>query len=211
MKVIMHNSISLDGCYSGFDIDLGLHYRTAGKFRPEMHLVGSETARTGAEMAGAIPDEEPHDFRKPDRRGAYFAIVDSKAACMGLLHVYRRSEFCRDVIVIVSRKTPRHYLRYLDERHYEYIISGTRKVELKDALHQLGRRFGVQTLIVDSGASLNAALLDAGLVDELSLLVTPFSIGGDALFDKVTKMPVLKLISSQKLGDYAWLRYSVIK
>ncbi len=44
LKVIIHNAISLDGEIRGFDIDMGLHYTIAGKYRPDVHLVGSRNS-----------------------------------------------------------------------------------------------------------------------------------------------------------------------
>jgi diaminohydroxyphosphoribosylaminopyrimidine deaminase/5-amino-6-(5-phosphoribosylamino)uracil reductase len=49
---------------------------------------------------------------------------------------------------------------------------------LADALQVLGRR-EVTSLLVEGGAELAAALLDAGLVDALALFLAPKLIGGD--------------------------------
>ncbi len=42
--VIIHNSISPDTAYGGFDVDHGIYYRTPLSFDPDALLVGSATA-----------------------------------------------------------------------------------------------------------------------------------------------------------------------
>ncbi|MEO5362132.1 MAG: bifunctional diaminohydroxyphosphoribosylaminopyrimidine deaminase/5-amino-6-(5-phosphoribosylamino)uracil reductase RibD [Magnetococcus sp. DMHC-8] len=51
------------------------------------------------------------------------------------------------------------------------------RVELTDLMVQLGQR-GILSLLTEAGAILNAALLDAGLVDRLALFLAPQLIGG---------------------------------
>jgi len=43
MKTIMHNSVSLDGSFINFDVDMGLHYQIASRLQPDAHLIGSDT------------------------------------------------------------------------------------------------------------------------------------------------------------------------
>ena len=62
VKVILHNSISLDGSFLNFDVNMGLHYRIAGSYKADVHLIGSKTAKTGIEMYGGAPAEEKKDF-----------------------------------------------------------------------------------------------------------------------------------------------------
>ena len=46
-KIIIHNSISIDGSLINFEVNMVLHYKIAGSFNAEMHLVGSNTAKIG--------------------------------------------------------------------------------------------------------------------------------------------------------------------
>ena len=113
MKTIMHNSVSLDGSFINFDVDMGLHYQLASRFEADAHLIGSDTIRAGIELYGGnVPSENESDFVKPQRgKGLpYWVIVDSKGKTKGLLHTCRRFEFCKDVIVLISRKPKRKRL-----------------------------------------------------------------------------------------------------
>ncbi|MBP1666142.1 MAG: arfC, partial [Bacteroidetes bacterium] len=67
-EIIIHNSISLDGSLTGFIPDMELHYKIAGDYKPDAHLIGADTVITGNEMFGeGIPDEIQSDFLQPDR------------------------------------------------------------------------------------------------------------------------------------------------
>ncbi len=67
-EVIIHNSVSLDGSLTGFNLDMDLHYRVMRNLKPDLHLVGSNTAKTGIDME-EIPQETKNDFKKPNREG----------------------------------------------------------------------------------------------------------------------------------------------
>ena len=131
-EIIIHNSISLDGSLTGFMPDMGLHYKIAGGYSPEVHLIGSETIIAGTKMFGEeIPAETPDDFNAPKRDPAlpWWVIVDSGGRLKGILHTCRRFEYCRDVILLISESTPPDYLEHLKERNYRYIVAGKKKVE----------------------------------------------------------------------------------
>ena len=120
-EIIIHNSISLDGSLTGFMPDMELHYKIAGDYKPDAHLIGADTVITGNEMFGAgIPDEVPSDFQQPERPVylPWWIIVDSGARLKGMLHTCRRFEYCRDVIILISEKTPTSYIEHLNERNY---------------------------------------------------------------------------------------------
>ena len=79
-KIILHNSISLDGSLINFDVNMELHYQIASKYNPDAHLIGSNTIKTGIEMYGSTPPEEKKDYNKPDRDDnlPYWIIIDTK-------------------------------------------------------------------------------------------------------------------------------------
>jgi 2,5-diamino-6-(ribosylamino)-4(3H)-pyrimidinone 5'-phosphate reductase len=88
------------------------------------------------------------------------------------------------------------------------------------ALEELNARYGVRTVRVDSGGTLNGVLLRAGLVDEVSVLIGPCLVGGTtprSIFrapDLTSSEGVveLKLTHVEKLkGDVVWLRYEVVR
>ncbi|WP_135611502.1 RibD family protein [Methanococcoides sp. AM1] len=215
-KVIIHNSISLDGSFQDIEVDMGIHYGTAVSFGEDIHLVGANTAKTGIEMFGGVPSEEDADLRKTERESTIpiWAIIDSKGILKGSLHVFRRFDMCRDVIVLVSGSTPEEYLEYLKERDYDFIVTGKEHVDLKEALELLSKKYKAGKVLVDSGSSLNGALLEEDLVDEISLIVMPLLTGKgtDTLFANIrkTKPIELELLKCEELEkDHVWLVYKI--
>jgi len=224
LRLVTHNTVSVDGATTGFPVDVGLHYEIAGRLAPAVMLVGSAMARTGIELFMArVPRETPAD-RQPrpplpgDTRPAW-VIVDSRGALHGLLHVFRNDEHVREVSVLVSKSTPAAYLAYLAERGYPALTAGDGRVDLRRGLEQVAARHGEGVVLTDSGGGLNRALLRLGLVDQLSLVVAPRLAGsqGRPLFWGVAmgermEPAGLRLAAHETLRDgHAWLLYDVAR
>ena len=220
-KVIIHNTISLDGALNDFELDIGLHYQIAGRYKADVHLIGSETARTGIEMyTEDVAKEEAADFAKPDiepdDKRPYWAVIDSRGILMNLLHAFRRSGFCKDVIVFITENTPDSYREYLGKRHYDSFVVGERRVDLGRSLEILAGTYGAKTVLIDAGATLNSILLKNRLIDEISLLVSPILVGKKPLklFERLALAGEgikCKLISSETFdSDHVLLVYRLI-
>lgn len=221
LKVIMHNEVSLDGAISGFPPNLDLYYQIAETFRADVHLVGSRTARTGIRTYwGRAPAEEPGDFDRPNLKAwdkrPWWVIPDTRGSLKGLLHVYRKSGYCRDVILLVTKRTPKDYLEYLRRRHYDHLFCGRDHADYRRAFALLLRRYAAETAMTDSGGTLNNILLEQGLVSEISLLVAPVLVG-DAkanLFRSLRlgrKKPAFQLIKNRILEkNYLHLTYRIV-
>jgi 2,5-diamino-6-(ribosylamino)-4(3H)-pyrimidinone 5'-phosphate reductase len=215
LKIIVHNSISIDGSLTHFSPNMGLHYQIAGNYKPDIHLIGSNTIKTGIETYGnEVPPEEKNDFEKQkrDKSLPLWVIVDTKGNLKGLLHTCRRFEFCKDVIILVSEKTPKTYLSHLKERNYDYHIVGKDHVNLKKALELLSKKYQVKTVLVDTGRILSNLVLNQGLVSEISLLIHPVIVGHKSynMFSDINKNLKLKLIKKEILEkEYIWLVYKV--
>jgi len=217
-KVVVYNSVSVDGAIKDFELDIALHYEVAGRIGAEVMLVGSDTAKSGIELFMKTPPaEQPSDRQKPvikpdDKRG-YWAMADSRAKLKGLMHVYRQSGYGKDVIVLVSESTPKDYLDYLTERNYDYIVAGSDHVDLRKALEELNQRYGFKTVATDTGGVLAAALLEEDLVDEVQLLVSPEIVGEKAVnLFRAVKAPVkLEFVGCEEIKNLVLLTYKVKK
>src|SRR4051794_30121708 len=92
------------------------------------------------------------------------------------------------LICVVSERVPADYLSMLREKQISYIVAGQSSVNLAQVVGQLGEHFGIRTLLLEGGGHINGAFLEAGLVDEVSLLIVPGIDGRHeipALFDGV--------------------------
>ena len=192
-----------------------LHYTIAAGFKPDAHLVGSNTVKVGIRMfEKEVPAEEDRDFVKPARDSAlvYWVIPDSGGTLKGLLHVCRRFEYCKDVIVLVSEKTPKDYIEYLKERNYDYLLVGKVRVDLKKALELLAEKYSVKTVLTDAGRILTNLILQQKLVSEISILVHPVIVGKEPyrIFEQIDQNFNLTLKNNETLkNNYVWLTYAV--
>jgi 2,5-diamino-6-(ribosylamino)-4(3H)-pyrimidinone 5'-phosphate reductase len=179
-EVIIHNSVSLDGSFTDFEVNMELHYKIANRYKADANLIGSNTIAKGMEIyRGEIPPENEADFNKSNRDVAlpYWVIADTKGVTKGMLHTCRSFEFCKDVIVLISQQTNEDYINYLKERNYDYIVCGNGRVDFRKALSILSTNYGIKKILVDSGPTLNGALLSQGFVGEISLLIAPTIVG----------------------------------
>lgn len=96
----------------------------------------------------------------------------------------------------------------------ECIEAGEGRVDLRLALRELAAR-GVETLMVEGGATIIGAFLRANLVDELLTYVAPIVVGGGA--PSLVEGPGatdaahalrLRLVEAQPLGAGVLLRYA---
>jgi riboflavin biosynthesis pyrimidine reductase len=107
----------------------------------------------------------------------------------------------------------------LRENEISYIVAGKDEVDLVHVVEQLGKHFGIRRLLLEGGGHINGGFLEAGLVDELSLLIAPAIDGRPEIptvFDGVQRQNPeatrLQLTSvEQRAGGVLWLRYEISK
>ena len=159
-KIIIHNVVSLNGSLTGFDPNIEKYYEIAGSYKHDAVLVGSNTAKAGLKMFyEKIPPENKSDLEKPivksDDKTPFWIIPDSRGILQNKLHVIRQSGYCKDIIVLISKKTPTTYIKYLKERNYDYILTGKDHVDYKQALEKIYNGYNVRAIRMDSGGTLN--------------------------------------------------------
>ena len=82
------------------------------------------------------------------------------------------------------------------------------------ALEMLAEKYNAKIVLNDAGPTLNDILLDNGLVDEISLLVSPVLVGdkGLNLFRSLKKSGIkLELLKSEVFDNQVFLHYKVKK
>jgi riboflavin biosynthesis pyrimidine reductase len=123
------------------------------------------------------------------------------------------------LICILSERVPEDYLSMLRRKGISYIVAGKSAIDLVQAVNLLGEHFGIRTLLLEGGGHINGGFLQAGLVDEVSILIVPGIDGRHdtpAIFDGVAPSQhnavPLKLKSvEQREGDAHWIRYEVVR
>ena len=121
---------------------------------------------------------------------------------------------------LVSHGAPAVYLAHLRRLQIPYLISGERQIDLRITLEKMRARLGVRCVVCTAGSRLNGALLRAGLVDEISLVLLPAVIGGTAtptlfrspeLGPKDSPVPLELLSAKAEPGGRVCLHYRVAK
>lgn len=221
-RVILHNAVSVDGRLTGFPVDPGIYYELAGRFKEDVTLAGSRTLLESpqGEILGRepaeIPDPPAVDPRDPR---PILAVPDSLDRIKNWAYL-RTLPYWRDVLALSTSEAPAGQIERFHRQGIPYFLAGRIRVDLAASLASIGAKFGAQTVRVDGGGRLNGALLRAGLVDEISLLVHPFCVGGHnprTIFETedtaaLNGSLVLKLAGNETLaGGLVWLRYAVVR
>lgn len=146
----------------------------------------------------------------------WYILVDGRGRCRS---GYKATESSGGHIVhLVSHSVPAECLSFLRKERIPYLIGGEEHVDLAGALGKLRGKLGVQAIRLWGGGALNGAMLRAGLIDEIHLILWPLLIGGrrtpsladcdDLLRDQLPT--TLQLVSARvQEGGYLWLHYRV--
>jgi 2,5-diamino-6-(ribosylamino)-4(3H)-pyrimidinone 5'-phosphate reductase len=120
------------------------------------------------------------------------------------------------VVVCTSQRTTAQAIDWLQGHGVMVVVRGDDRVDLPAALDALWH-LGIERLMVEGGSTLVAALLEAGLVDELQLAVAPLLFGGETaptpvggagwLRDQAVPLSLADISSSED-GDVV-LRYLI--
>jgi 2,5-diamino-6-(ribosylamino)-4(3H)-pyrimidinone 5'-phosphate reductase len=212
-RVIVHNSVSIDGAIAGFDLDPASHYGALGELEATGFLVDASVALDG--VGESVPaetdaDRAPRAIDPADGRAIWF-VVDARGALEGKLHVVRRYQI-KDVVVLGCASTPASYRQWLAARHYRFHEAGVDDVDLAKALEIVRAEHGIERLVTDAGPALVRTLFAADVVDELSLLVFPSLAQGapERLFEQLGRSVKLDLEDAWALESGAiHLRWTV--
>ena len=124
----------------------------------------------------------------------------------------------KPLLILTSEQVPQEYLNYLDSRNISWIAVGRERIDLARAAEILAEEFGVERMAVVGGSAINTSFLDAGLLDEVSILMGTGIDGRGgmpAVFDGLPMShPVIPLCLTdvQKFDSGAvWLRYSILQ
>lgn len=223
-RVICHMMASVDGriVTDGWPLhaDGRRQYEEIhNSYEPDAWICGRVTmARHFAQ--GTRPDDEVarqhdapprDDFRAPGDHSSFAFAVDASGRL-----AWETSDIDGDhVVAVLSERVSDEYLASLRERGVSYILAGAPEVDLARALEKIAALFGVRTLMLEGGGRINGGFLRAGLIDEVSLLLTPVvdgRIGTPALFDVDEESTPYRLALDsveRRPDDLLWLRYRV--
>ncbi|MFP5076414.1 RibD family protein [Rhizobium sp. YIM 134829] len=136
-------------------------------------MVG-RTTMAEISKAGPHPVDGPHAVTRPahfaDRSAKSFAIAIDRG---GKLHFDKGDLYGDHVVVLLGRDVPDSHLAELASDGVSYLVSESDEMDIGAMLETLNGELGISRILLEGGAGTNGALLAAGLVDEISLVVAP--------------------------------------
>jgi hypothetical protein len=174
-------------------------------YKPQVLLEGSGSIVTEGSRLRELPGPDANDtdlyedylppsvVDSPGHLG-WLALVDGRGRVRSGMKEFPGWEGWH-TLHLVCNTTPREYLAFLRRSEIPYLVAGREHVDLAGVMGKLSSLLGVSTVISTAGSRLNGALLRAGLVDEVSLVLAPVLVGG---FTTPT------LFESEDLGESDW-------
>ena len=108
----------------------------------------------------------------------YYISVDTKGEIGWESGTFRKAgRPDAHVIEILTEDTPATYMAYLRRHGVSYILAGKEKLDCKIAAEKLYCLFGIETMLICGGGTVNWTFLQQGVMDELSLLIAPTADG----------------------------------
>lgn len=104
------------------------------------------------------------------------------------------------------------------QRGVKFFWSGDKRVDLTALMSYLHEE-GIETLMLEGGATLNFSMIKSGLIDEIRICIAPMVVGGANAktffdgdgFDTMDEAVKLELTDSYSLGKDLILTYKVLK
>src|SRR5271165_6552119 len=192
-QIICHMAASIDGKIDGSALrDImrpGEYEALHAKFGGNAWICGRTTmqqhfAEDKPFVSTTNQPSGPQAVHVARREESYAVSVDTT----GKLNWLSNDVSGDHLICVVSERVPTDYLAMLREKEISFVVAGDSAVDLVKAVELLREHFGIRTLLLEGGGHINGGFLQAGLVDEVSLLLLPGIDGrhdGPAVFDGI--------------------------
>lgn len=170
--------------------------RIRAEYQADAWLYGTATTKefTGwrkpeLDFGAEVPDG---DFVAEAQATLYYVSVDTQGEIGWESGTFRKAgRPDAHVIEVLTEQTPAAYRAYLRKHGVSYILAGSEMLDSKLAVEKLYQLFGIDTLLICGGGTINWTFLQQGAVDELSLLLAPAADGNPDSVTVFEKSPLL--------------------
>ncbi|MCK4929281.1 MAG: 2,5-diamino-6-(ribosylamino)-4(3H)-pyrimidinone 5'-phosphate reductase [Methanosarcinales archaeon] len=143
-------------------------------------------------------------------------VVDSMARTPVDADIFKKGEGER--IIAVCENAPQSRVEALQHMGARIITAGEQQVDLAGLMSEL-KALGIDTLMVEGGATLNWSLVSQGLVDEIYTYIGALVLGGDgaptlvdgAGFADNTDAAGLELVSMERVDNGVLLHWHLLQ
>ena len=188
--IICHILSALDGKIAGAFMGTAENRKASEEYGRIREAFGAQ-----AWLYGTTTTKEFTGFRKPDLSSVseqvpdgdyvaekgwdlYYVSVDTLGEIAWNSGTYKRAGRPNShVIEILTEKTPTKYRAYLRKQGVSYIIAGSDTLDCRIAAQKLKELFKIDKMLICGGGTVNWSFLSQGVVDELSLLLSPAADG----------------------------------
>lgn len=169
------------------------------------------------ENAPMVPDG---DFVAEPNVGMYYVSVDPSGKLGWKSSVLHYQDTTAHVLEVLTEKAGNAYKAFLRKLGISYIIAGTDSLDYALAMEKLKTLFGIETLMLGGGGVLNWSFIQAGMCDEVSVVIAAAADGSSdtpALFATRGSFAPDKAVGFRleqagvKDGGCVWLRYRIKK
>lgn len=188
--VVCHILSALDGKISGEFSELAVtraaseeYARIRTAYQAEAWLYGTTTTKefTGyrkPELKSNCEYVPEGDYVADSDCKFYYVSLDTEGEIGWESGIFQKSgRPDAHIVEILTENTPVEYQAYLREKGVSYIIAGEDALDCKKAVQKLNQLFGIDTVLICGGGTVNWSFIQQGVVDELSLLLAPAADG----------------------------------
>ncbi len=225
--IICHMTTSIDGKVTGDFLYIPesegaveAYYEINRKYKADAYACGRVTME-GSFTGGFHPELsafadstiERKDYIA-DEEAKYFAVAFDRRGRLGWTDSRIHDEDpgyddAHIIEVLCSGLVSDAYLAYLQSIGVSYIFAGEADLDLSLAVEKLKKLFGIEKMLLEGGSVINGAFQREGLIDELSLVVSPAVAEKEdkPLFDGAV-MECYQLREVKQMGSsVVWMNY----
>ncbi|WP_034552724.1 bifunctional diaminohydroxyphosphoribosylaminopyrimidine deaminase/5-amino-6-(5-phosphoribosylamino)uracil reductase RibD [Carnobacterium funditum] len=192
--VVMKSAMSLDGKTATVTGESQwISSRTA---REQVHGLRHELAGIMVGIETIIRDNPQLTSRTPNSKNPIRIVVDSQLRIPMVSTVLHYQDKAKTIIATTKRAS-REKLKTLKKMGIEVIVTKEQfgRVNLRELMRRLGAR-GIDSILLEGGATLNFSALKEGIVDKVQVYISPKIIGGKNAKTAVEGEGVLSLKSA---------------
>jgi len=168
-------------------------------------------------QAASVPEG---DYIAETNLSKYYISVDPSGKLGWDKNYLQYRDTTAHIVEVLTERASNEYKAFLRNLDISYIIAGKNDLDYAYLMEKLEKHFPIETLMLGGGAVLNWSFLQAGLCDEVSILMAPFADGSASshtIFQAKEGLseddPVKFNLAGveRRDNDAVWLRYIVVK
>lgn len=196
------------------------HYKHQGWLSGRVTTDDNFTNYRKPELDENAPTVPEGDFVAVPHAERYYVSVDPSGKLGWESNTLTYIDTTAHVLEVVTTKASNAYKAFLRKLGISYIIAGEDSLDYALAMEKVKTLFGIETLMLGGGGVLNWSFIQAGMCDELSVVIAPVADGSSetpSLFETRGGLsadnPIGFTLKSAEVmdGDSVWLRYTVKK